>query len=240
MVQRELRIPFFIFTIVGCILFLILIVIGMFLYKGGTKFDPSSVGYSFFENYLSDLGRVKTYDGTLNTIPRALFTIALSFGGVGLAVFYLVLPYLFIENKTNWKICLAGSILGAFASTFCVLVAYIPSDLNILVHRICVLIFGCISLPANLLLGVSILKKENYPNAYGWIFISFCFVLTAYIILWIVFKFDSPYNQEVAKIVGQKIVIFFEIIVITIQANGARLYILNSKKRSANHVNKLS
>lgn len=40
--------------------------------------------------------------------------------------------------------------------------------------------------------------------------------------LWLIFKFDSPYYQEIIKIIGQKLIIFIHSFVLIIQAYGAK------------------
>ena len=51
------------FAIIG---FLIFNILAMLTYPGGTLHDSSTVGYSFFNNFLSDLGRFISWDGSHN------------------------------------------------------------------------------------------------------------------------------------------------------------------------------
>jgi len=196
-------------------------IVGMFLYSGGTKFNPNTIGYSFYENYLSDLGSIYAYDGIFNRTPRIIFTIGVIFGGLGLAVFYLQMPYIFNKNKQAHIICIIGAILGILSAIACISVALIPLDYNTFIHRICTAIYGGLLLPAQILFGIVILKEKNYPNFYGWLYVSFGTLLAIYIALWLIFGFDSFYWQEISKIVGQKLVIFLCIFNTIIQAFGA-------------------
>jgi len=47
--------------------------IAMLLYPGGTLHDPSTTGYSFFQNFLSDLGGTVAWGGQPNYLSAFLF-----------------------------------------------------------------------------------------------------------------------------------------------------------------------
>ena len=57
------RLLFFILPLAAIVVFVVLVFTGAFAYEGGNRLDHSSVGYSFSNNYLSDLGRLKTVSG---------------------------------------------------------------------------------------------------------------------------------------------------------------------------------
>jgi hypothetical protein len=50
-------------VLAGCALFVVLTVAAMLAYPGGTATDPTTSGYSFFANVLSELGMTRTYAG---------------------------------------------------------------------------------------------------------------------------------------------------------------------------------
>nr|MDO8119047.1 hypothetical protein [Candidatus Sigynarchaeota archaeon] len=54
--------------IAGGIQFLILSSISMLTYPGGTKYDPTTIGYLFWNNMFSDLGRIVAHNGVINSI----------------------------------------------------------------------------------------------------------------------------------------------------------------------------
>ncbi|MDQ2713331.1 MAG: hypothetical protein M3Z08_00285, partial [Chloroflexota bacterium] len=51
------RVGIFRLAVAVCLLFLLLTVIAMLLYPGGTMANHHSQGYTFFLNFFSDLGR---------------------------------------------------------------------------------------------------------------------------------------------------------------------------------------
>lgn len=210
-------------------MFILLTIISSLTYKGGSRFNELNPYYSFTENYLSELGANSTYSGYSNNIPKIFFDIAVIFGSAGLTIFYHNLPFLFKKSeKRIHSLSIAASVIGILSSFMCMSVAFVPVDVFGLAHRICVYIFGCLVLPTQILFAIAIFLDKEYPNFYGWIYSLFSVVLAAYILMNIIIKYNAPYKQEVAKIVGQKIVILFNAINVIIQAYGTRR-ILNKK-----------
>ena len=80
----------YLLALAGIILYLVLIVIAMFTYPGGTKDDISIVGYSFWGNTFSDLGRVTAWNGDPNPISMTLFSFAYGIRAITIIFFYLV------------------------------------------------------------------------------------------------------------------------------------------------------
>ena len=58
---------------IGIFLFVIFNFISMIIYPGGTIIEPESKGYSFFYNFLSNLGEWKAKNGEDNTASAYLF-----------------------------------------------------------------------------------------------------------------------------------------------------------------------
>jgi hypothetical protein len=121
----------------GCALFVVLTVAAMLAYPGGTATDPTTSGYSFFANVLSELGMTRTYAGQPNTVSRALITMALSLTGAGLAVFFPAFRQFFTSSRPGRALSAVGSLFGvvsgfslagsAFAPSICRSHGTIPS-----------------------------------------------------------------------------------------------------------------
>src|SRR6187549_855015 len=56
----------------------VLTLVAIVSYPGGTKFDPSRDGYAWSQNFLSDLGMTVAYDGRANVVGAVCFVMALS------------------------------------------------------------------------------------------------------------------------------------------------------------------
>ena len=119
--------------------FVLLTVIAMLIYSGGTGEDPTAPRYGFFENFFSELGLTKTYTGEANTISMVLFVTALVLAGIGLAFFFLALPGLFRQIRPAYALSLAGSIFGIISGLSYVAIALTPADLYLEEHSFFVL-----------------------------------------------------------------------------------------------------
>src|SRR4249920_2872742 len=90
---------FRIVVVIGLLFYLLLtyllLTLSMLLYPGGTKADPHTQGYSFFTNFLSDLGHTVTPSGQSNIASMVLFIIALILAGIATALFSLAFTQLF-------------------------------------------------------------------------------------------------------------------------------------------------
>jgi len=67
--------------------FVVLTVLAMLIYTGGSAFDPAAGGYAFFHNFFSDLGMSETYAGGANVTAMLLFIYALVCVGLALVAF---------------------------------------------------------------------------------------------------------------------------------------------------------
>ena len=132
--KKEERLLFFILPSVAIILFISLVFVAAFAYEGGNRLDSQSVGYSFSNNYLSDLGRLKTVAGVPNVIPFYCFNGALIILSAIFSFYFLYLPSLYDDDERVQNISRLGSFCGLLASFCFAGVAYTPSDLFFSAH----------------------------------------------------------------------------------------------------------
>ena len=90
--QSKERLLFFILPSFAILLFVLLVFAGAFSYEGGNRLDHNSIGYSFSNNYLSDLGRLRTVSGVANTIPYYCFNSGLIILSAVFSFYFLYLP----------------------------------------------------------------------------------------------------------------------------------------------------
>lgn len=93
----------YMYVVIGCGLFVLLTVIAMFTYPGGTFTDETTVGYDFFRNFFSDLGLVTALNGQPNTISLILFFLALSIVGIGIVLLFI--PSVISSQMTKQGFC---------------------------------------------------------------------------------------------------------------------------------------
>ena len=128
------RLLFFILPLAAIVIFVVLVFAGAFAYEGGNRLDHSSVGYSFSNNYLSDLGRLKTVSGVTNTVPFYCFNGALIILSAVFSFYFLYLPSLYDDDQRVQNISRLGSVCGFLASICFAGVAYTPADLFFSAH----------------------------------------------------------------------------------------------------------
>ena len=84
---------------IGIFLFVILNFISMVIYPGGTIIEPETKGYSFFYNFLSNLGESTAKNGEDNIVSAYLFNSSMLTLSVSYFLFYV--SYLRIQLKFN-------------------------------------------------------------------------------------------------------------------------------------------
>ena len=103
-------------VVAGSVLFVVLTLVAMWFYPGGTVGDPDTVGYSFFRNFFSDLGRTASRLGTPNTVSAILFFVALTLAGLTLILFFAIMPSFLWRSRAARVPALSGTFFGAGAS----------------------------------------------------------------------------------------------------------------------------
>jgi hypothetical protein len=213
----------FVFTLVGCVQYVILTVLGMLVYTGGTYTDSNSVGYNFFENYFSDIGRTVSHSGTSNTLGFVLFVVAMTVGGIAIVAFFWATIGQFQEPPLLKAMSIVGSVIGGFAGIAFIVVALVPADIDIGMHRLFMYIsFGSI-LASAFIYTIAMISRDKYRNNYQLTYVLF----TAAAALYMLLLFFGPDRESVEGLViqaaGQKIIVYAMIVNFFIQAYGARL-----------------
>ncbi len=211
----------FILGMAGCVQFILLTVVAMFLYPGGTHADHDLTGYSFWTNFFSDLGRTRAFDQQPNTASLVLFVTAMSLASLALALSFAAMSHLFARSGTTRNISIAGSFFGVLLALAYLGIAFVPSNLHILVHRPFVYIAFCSFLLVVVLYSAAIFLDKNYPNLYAFTYLAFALILAAYLVL--LFGGPSVESAEGVRIqaTGQKIVVYAEVVCMFVQSYGA-------------------
>ena len=97
----------------------------MFFYGGGTSWNKSAEGYTFWHNVLSDLGRTVSYSGLPNNVSSPMFNLALSFFGICIIVIYLSMGKDFLRPYWLMLVILIGGIISG---TGVVIIGFAPDD----------------------------------------------------------------------------------------------------------------
>jgi hypothetical protein len=135
----------------------------MRLYPGGTWWDPTTVGYRFWQNYLCDLEWHVGLNGQDNTTGSHLAKAAMLLLLAGLASFWVIVPSLFGGTKEEsrraakppgdpsyggsggtaaGRLSLSVPALGLASVAATVAVALMPSDRFPVLHGLMVIVAG--------------------------------------------------------------------------------------------------
>lgn len=209
-------------TMLGGILFVVLTVLAMLFYPGGTLIDPTTSGYSFFTNYFSDLGLTWSHARVPNTVSAILFVTALTMAGGGLVLFFLAFPRFFTRSRSGRVLSAIGSIFGVIAGLYFIGVALTPANLVLEAHLTIMMWSFRTFAVAVTCYTIAIFREPDYPNRFGFVFVAFAVLLVLYILLLVAGPaYDSPEGIMV-QAVGQKIIVYASVISISIQAYGAK------------------
>ena len=206
------------YVFIGCGLFVLLTVIAMFTYPGGTYTEEATVGYNFFRNFFSDLGRVTAPNGQPNTISLILFFFALTIAGIGLIFFFIAFHQFFKTDQTGNWVSLLGTTIGVVSGLCFVGIACAPYDLFLNIHYDLVFWAFRTFLFTVGIYAFVIFRQDVYPRHYGWIFVAFAVFLAAYIGLLEFGPESSTPSGLVIQATGQKIIVYISIISVMAQS----------------------
>ena len=217
----------------GCALFVVLTLVAMLFYPGGTVTDPTASGYSFFANVLSELGMTETHAGQPNTVSRVLFTTALSLTGAGLAAFFLAFRPFFVGSRAARVLSGLGSLSGILSGICLVGAAFTPIDVQKQWHFALVTCgFGAFAAAA-VLYANAIRREPAYPDRFALVFDAFGILLLAYLFLVMLGPPRSAPEGMVLQATAQKIIIYAAVISVMVQSHGAIRVIETRRGESA-------
>ncbi len=210
-------------TIFSGIQYVVLTIIAMFLYSGSTHRNMDTVGYVFTENFLSDLGRINTFDGTSNLVCAGIYFWVLLCVGASAILFFTILRYIFRKKSWTKYLSYLMAMTGIFAGVGLVGIGCAPADLIHDIHIFFVYWSFVFLLLSLLLLMICIYGTPGYPKVYGHLLLLTNLILAGYVGL--LFYGPNPYTSDdglMIQVVGQKIIVYLLIISLAIQAIGAK------------------
>jgi len=206
------------YIIIACGLFVLLTVAAMFVYPGGNYAEELTLGYDFFRNFFSDLGRLAVSGGRSNLASASLFCIALTLAGSGQAFFFVAFRDFFMTDRTGQVLSALGSAIGIISGLCFVGIAWAPYDLFFDLHYQLVFWAFRTFLVAVAIYAFVIFRQRTYPRSYGWVFITFTIFLAAYLLLLTYGPSAKTDAGLVIQATGQKIIAYVSILSVMAQA----------------------
>ena len=211
------------------IFFLTAIFISSLFYQGGSLFDPEQIGYSFSNNFLSELGGYKSRSGEVNFLSSFFFNTSMflfALAGIG----FLYVPNLFRDVKKNYLLSWIGSIFFFIACFLFSGVGLTPHDLYKDIHSFFAINAFRFLIPASILY-VIVFFRSNVHNKYTLITIIYLISTFAYV-LYQIFREEPLKSPEalVESVTIQKIIAIISIISIFSLSFGFSSKLMSKKR----------
>jgi hypothetical protein len=193
--------------------------IAMLLYPGGTLLNPSTHGYSFLQNSLSDLGSTVAWGGQPNSRGAQFFLAASAILGLaGVGCFVALVRVYSSSRVTRWLAHTAGAA-GWLSCVGLIGASLTPQDRSFALHgRFTLLALGAF-LVAILLFAWATALNDRFPRRVpiGW------FVLALVLVAWISVMPWAPTNDLALTIpvTLQKIVAVAVLVIFSFQSHEA-------------------
>ena len=185
----------------GIILWFILILIAMFTYAGGTADDPNNVGYAFWGNTFSDLGRTVAWSSQSNLTSMILFSLAYGIHAITMIPFYLQVIKFFSDRNFEYKTSKIGSFFGILASVAIIGIIFTPADILNTPHWI----FVYIGYPSLFLMGITysitLFLSEKFTRNFSYAFIMLFFIFFIALMVGLI----GISTSRIIMVIGQKI-----------------------------------
>ena len=212
---------------IGTIQFVIITTIAMLLYTGGTYQNPSRPGYSFWENFFSDLGLTMAHSGQVNTISWFLFTCTAIIIGFCMILFGLTWISLFQAQRNIYSLSVLGSITLIISGIGFIGVALPPADLFLEPHIFFVRIIFVSTFLTSLCYSPALYLHPSYKKLYSAIFVGFSGIIFLYLGLLFFGPSSTTMEGLLIQATGQKIIGYIMGFVFFIQGYGAMRLVEN-------------
>ncbi len=212
--------PFWL-ALLGCLQFVLLTAVAMWVYPGGSAANPRSLGYSFFGNFFSDLGLTVTRTGHSNWPSLILFVTALTIAGLGLIVFFVAAPQFFWRTCPRRVTSLLGSFFGILSGLSFVGIAWSPANVERLWHIRFVMWAFEGFLVAAAFYVLAMFLNPAYPRRLMAVYLAFTVLLGAYVYLLTAGPGTGNPRGLAIQIAAQKVIVYAAIVATTLQAWGA-------------------
>ncbi len=118
----------------ACALFIATTAFSMWLYAGGHPADPRCAGYTFWSNFLSDLGMSCAWNGRPNVAGAVVFGVGVAVLGAALIAFTATWRTFAFGRRRGRGLGIAGQLLATASGLGFVGLAVTPFDRMISVH----------------------------------------------------------------------------------------------------------
>ena len=196
----------------------LLAIAAMFIYPGGSRYHRNAGHYTFFQNYLSDLGSSVAYGGASNGIGAMLFVACLVAAAIGLCASLVGLMRIHALAPASRGWANAAGAAGALSGISLIGVAFVPVDRYLRIHE-SLSDWAIGSLAAvPLLLGIAALRDPRFPLRSFVAWIILLLVLVAYVTILLWHPERGTERGHDIQVMGQKLAVLATVIILPYQA----------------------
>jgi len=225
----------------SCILFLVSTTVGMLYFPGGTILDHNTKGYSFFNNFFSELGRWRTHNGDTKWVSFFSFEIALLFHAAAMFIFNLGFLKYTRSKELNSTAYYVALLCGSLFPFFLAGIALTPCDLYLPLHMKCVRIGFGLLLPLSLSYTILIRQHHLLPNKYGNIMMTIVVAIGLYLLM--IFFGPDPKKVGYIQQTSQKIIVYAMVFSLLYLSIGTKKYLhvpTDEEIKEANLLNEIN
>ncbi len=161
----------------GVVQFLVLTAIAMRCYSGGTMQDHQTASYSFYENFLSDLGRLVAWSGAGNGASMLLFNGSLVLLALSLVPFFWFLP---LHAPDRVGLLRVAAAVGFVSTVAMIGIGLTPYDVVDRAHNTALALWLTASLVAVSLHAAALGTSRETPPWYALFSVLVAVLLAAY------------------------------------------------------------
>ena len=176
----------------GVIQFLCLCLWATAAYPGGTLVEHNTVGYSFSENFLSDLGRSVAWSGESNATAEGLFTTAMVVLGLSIIPFFLFLP---LHAPDKSQILWIAAVFGVGSALSLIRIGLTPYDLYFEAHHTALFFWIVCLLAAVVLHAWALFTSEECSTAFAFLSLALALVVGLYLIRGMEFALTARFGS---------------------------------------------
>lgn len=222
-----------------CFIFLVILSLSVVFYPGGGRLFglTDSVGYSFWNNFISDLGRVTAINGEPNTISHILFATGLIILSTAQFAYHINIQFLIRQKKSSTILGIISAVVGGTYTILYIALALVPYDVNPPLHNKFIYAGAPFVFVACLTLMIAIFLDKDLPNffAYLWLVLVIAFTIFA-ILTGIGSSLDRDTNW-IIRMTGHTVLIYLETILFGIQGIWTWWYLRKKHINTTTNVN---
>ena len=181
-------------------------ILAIIFYAGGSYSNPSAQGYTFFGNFFSDLGMLKSDNGQNNLKSQIFFILA-----IFTASFVQITIFVSLKNRLasiqNQGLVNFAYKLGLISSIIFLGIGIFPADRLDTLHDWSMLLSFIGLMICLIIFGRQLIKFDSSLRSNGWSFLLTAVIILILLVIAITENLAPTPNRTLAHIIMQKITV---------------------------------